>query len=311
MANKFQLFLNKENKKANISLGLNPSEKAKPTYISQLFSKSLWLPRLKNVRLEASSEASAKVEVNEPVVVAPQNTAKAEKSTSNEPIILKEANEAKEVQAPKVETSTPAPTFSIKSSLDKSEEDSSSPVNKEYLVNEDFNSYLQSINPDWSLDQVPGIQAFSGSVDVLFYGLNEFSKDELPEIAPISLIESQQDLLGKMIAAMKLKEGSFVRYPLLKDGDDIDFLVAGIHKFKPKVVVPLGASSTNHILQKRVKLSNVHGEMTKKSLNINGESLLVNVSPLFHPQLLEINQSMKRTAWLDMQKVMTFLSQEV
>ena len=69
---------------------------------------------------------------------------------------------------------------------------------------------------------------------------------------------------------------------------------------RPKVVVSLGATVTNILLGKREKLSTIHGQFFEKRQGECNFSLM----PIFHPDFLIINPNMKRTAWIDLQKVM-------
>ena len=132
---------------------------------------------------------------------------------------------------------------------------------------------------------------------------SEIEQDLMPDLVPFSLIESEQDLLGKMLTAMNMKQGNFVRFPRFKVSNPLEVLALGVSYFKPKIIVTLGAAATNEVLEKKVKLTSVHGNFYKKQFVVNDEKLTIDVCPLFHPQLLEINQSMKRTAWLDMKKM--------
>ncbi len=123
-----------------------------------------------------------------------------------------------------------------------------------------------------------------------------------------------EDLLGKMISAMKLKDNEFFRYPLESDLEDVEDLagnlenpspetaklLAVIAEKRPKVVVSLGATITNILLGKREKLSGIHGQFFEKKTGDCNYSLM----PIFHPDFLIINPNMKRTAWIDLQKVM-------
>jgi DNA polymerase len=280
----------------NNNSDLEIGTKSKKTYVAELFSKSQWLMRLKGEALTSDTQAPKAVQMQAPKEV----------SKPVEPVIKASEPVSPTPSAPKkVESATPKAKLS--DYVHKKEEKEQAAVAAEFKFEKDFSEYLKAFDLNWTIDQIPGINSFSSSVDVLFFGLDELSTSELPETTPISLIESEQDLLGKMIKAMNLKEGQFVRFPLLKGDKQLESLLAAVEFFKPKVVVPLGANSTNIVLEKRVKLSNVHGQFEKKAFRVNGDDLLMEVSPLFHPQLLEINQSMKRTAWIDMQKVMKFV----
>ena len=126
------------------------------------------------------------------------------------------------------------------------------------------------------------------------------------------------DLLGKMIVAMKLRPGEFNRVPFNEKLEDVNDLAGNltapstetvelleqIKKFKPNIVVSLGATVTNILLGKREKLSGIHGQFFEKSVSLNNESYTYQLMPIFHPDFLVINPNMKRTAWIDLQKVM-------
>jgi len=127
-----------------------------------------------------------------------------------------------------------------------------------------------------------------------------------------------EDLLGKMIVAMKLRPGEFNRVAFNEKLEDVNDLAANlvtptietvelleqIKKFKPNIVVSLGATVTNILLGKREKLSGIHGQFFDKTLSLDNESYSYQVMPIFHPDFLVINPNMKRTAWIDLQKVM-------
>jgi len=117
------------------------------------------------------------------------------------------------------------------------------------------------------------------------------------------------ELLGKMIIPMKLEEGEFLRASLLGDTDEevLQNLLCEIALFKPKAVISLGAVATNFLYGKKEKLSKIHGQELERIIEIGDESINFTLFPIFHPDLLEINPSMKRTAWMDLQKVMKFL----
>lgn len=122
------------------------------------------------------------------------------------------------------------------------------------------------------------------------------------------------DLLGKMINAMKLAGSEFVRFKMDEELDDVNDLAINLEsptpatqklldiilKNRPRVVVSLGATVTNILLGKREKLSTIHGQFFEKQIGDCTYSLM----PLFHPDFLIINPNMKRTAWNDLQNVM-------
>jgi uracil-DNA glycosylase family 4 len=123
-----------------------------------------------------------------------------------------------------------------------------------------------------------------------------------------------EDLLGKMIGAMKLSSNEFFRFPMQESLDEVSDLAMNaevpnnatkdlydiIELKRPEIVVSLGATVTNILLGKREKLSTIHGQFFEKKI---GECVY-NLMPIFHPDFLQINPNMKRTAWIDLQKVM-------
>ncbi len=129
---------------------------------------------------------------------------------------------------------------------------------------------------------------------------------------------SGEDLLGKMIQAMKLKPNEVNRVAFKEALDDVNNLEENllnptpetidlfeqIKKFKPHIVVSLGATVTNILLGKREKLSGIHGQFFDKSLSSENGNFSYQIMPIFHPDFLIINPNMKRTAWIDLQKVM-------
>lgn len=129
-----------------------------------------------------------------------------------------------------------------------------------------------------------------------------------------SFIGVGDDLLGKMITAMKLSGEEFYRYPIEEELDDVFDLAKNLEdpspatkkllniilEKRPRVVVSLGATVTNILLGKREKLSTIHGQFFEKREGVCSYNLM----PIFHPDFLIINPNMKRTAWIDLQKVM-------
>ncbi len=123
-----------------------------------------------------------------------------------------------------------------------------------------------------------------------------------------------EDLLGKMIMAMKLSGAEFSRLILDEELEGVEDLTENlahpntssqklfstIKDKKPKIVVSLGATVTNILLGKREKLSGIHGQFIEKSI----DDCLFTLVPIFHPEFLMINPNMKRAAWIDLQKVM-------
>ena len=129
-----------------------------------------------------------------------------------------------------------------------------------------------------------------------------------------TFIGEGDDLLGKMIAAMKLTDLEFYRYQMEEELDSVvdltknleapslatQRLLKVIAEKRPKVVVSLGATVTNILLGRREKLSAIHGQFFEKK----EDACVYSLMPIFHPDFLIINPNMKRTAWIDLQKVM-------
>lgn len=129
--------------------------------------------------------------------------------------------------------------------------------------------------------------------------------------------EGEEDLLYKMILAMKLKESEFVRLPLgqeLLDCSDLSTddiltlpsysaLMEQIENLAPAYVVSLGAVSTNILLNSKEKMSAIHGNF----FSLRANNWNYQMIPIFHPDFLLINPNMKRTAWMDLQKLMQLL----
>ncbi len=126
------------------------------------------------------------------------------------------------------------------------------------------------------------------------------------------------DLLGKMITAMKLSGAEFHRVKMDEELESVTDLARNLEspnaatkmlfdiilEKRPKVVVSLGATVTNIFLGRREKLSTIHGSFIDKHL---GSDCHYSLMPLFHPDFLLINPNMKRTAWIDLQKVMEYV----
>lgn len=112
------------------------------------------------------------------------------------------------------------------------------------------------------------------------------------------------ELFERMILAMKLQPEEVILYPSEKEGvelfDDITLLT---QDYRPEVIITLGAKATTAVLKTKDRLAQIHGQFFARNTSV-GE---VQVVPLFHPNIIETNQNMKKTAWIDMQKVMKYL----
>jgi hypothetical protein len=139
---------------------------------------------------------------------------------------------------------------------------------------------------------IPPVKASNSLCDVLFLG-DTFDG-------------TGEDLLQKMIQAMQLGPGAVKRVAFDENNDSKQKLENIILDTRPKVVVSLGAIVTNILLERKEKLSTIHGQLIDKEIN-NWNYLLM---PIFHPEFLLINPNMKRTAWNDLQKIMEFLKKQ-
>ncbi|MFG1500784.1 hypothetical protein ABMA70_11320 [Halobacteriovorax sp. XZX-3] len=283
-------FLTKLTKDFNNILKVSRDEK--PNYCAKLFENTLWYPKLKESKLTASKASSdepraTQVDSKPIVAAAQQEVARAEET----------------VTAPKIEV----PVAPQKRKIDIAAASNPSESTHTLKVNDDINKFLSQYNTSWNLETIPGYQDYQGEVDIIFFGLDEIEEGELPDFLPLSMIESDQDIMGRMIKAMKISSGRFIRVPFIKK-DAREFLFTCCAHFKPRLLISLGAAATNLCLNKRVRLANVHGDFHSVQIEVDGNAQLIDVMPLFHPKLLEVNESMKKTAWTDMQKAIKFLS---
>jgi uracil-DNA glycosylase family 4 len=126
-----------------------------------------------------------------------------------------------------------------------------------------------------------------------------------------SFTESEEgQLLSKMIAAMGLSEGEFRSIALERSRLE-DPASSGVHdeilRSGARVVVCLGSMVTHALMGSLERLSKIHGQCFEKSFATSSGDVVLNIVPLFHPSYLLINPNMKKTAWNDLQKVMTLI----
>lgn len=146
------------------------------------------------------------------------------------------------------------------------------------------------------------------SINVLIVGESSFTNLS-PDETYLKSSHDQGELLGKMIYSMKLDEGEFLRTPLVgeNEAEVLENILSEISYFEPEVVITLGAIATNILYGKKEKLSKVHGSEFDKQIKCKNNHFDFKFFPIFHPDLLQINPSMKRTAWIDLQKIMKLL----
>jgi uracil-DNA glycosylase family 4 len=113
-----------------------------------------------------------------------------------------------------------------------------------------------------------------------------------------------------MIKAMRLTEVDYYISSLqFSDVEDIDLLFNEIQFFKPELIITLGATASNKILNSNERLKDCHGQISKVSISDETKEVLeIAVMPLFSPTLLQTAPNMKKTAWKDMQKAMEYLN---
>ncbi len=122
-------------------------------------------------------------------------------------------------------------------------------------------------------------------------------------------------LLSRMIGALPFAPGEAVRILFDRDRAREDILRAiGRHvwELSPRAIVTVGAYATNLCLGRKERLSLVHGKELALSWQIpGGQTAAFPCFPIFHPDYLQINPNMKRTAWADLQRVAEFLRKKI
>lgn len=159
------------------------------------------------------------------------------------------------------------------------------------------------------------------NIDILFVG--DHPKKEGEGILSTFTSDSG-DIVKRMIGAMKLEDNKWAITNIakcFKENSDILYkkemakncfqnVKNEILLLNPKVVISFGAISTNMILEKKEKLSAIHGKFFDiKYTYPDNQTREFKLVPIFHPEFLLINPNMKRSAWMDMKKVMEYLTQ--
>ena len=179
-----------------------------------------------------------------------------------------------------------------------------------FLGMNDIDKNLEVVKVD--VNESQSIVEFNTSISTPETLIN-FSKLKVLFVGDSYLGEGE-DLLAKMIYAMTLSSIEFKRIPFNTDLENIEEfenisaqafldLINIIENEAPLFVVSLGATVTNLLLSRREKMSGIHGKYFKLKANAWEYQLM----PLFHPDFLQINPNMKRTAWIDLQKIMSSL----
>jgi hypothetical protein len=116
--------------------------------------------------------------------------------------------------------------------------------------------------------------------------------------------EETSVLFSKMIQAMKLSSLDYVIGPInFSQAEAFDYRFE-LALLRPQLVMTLGATSTHDLLNIQERLNNIHGKFFSRKILSSLQPHEFLVMPLFNPEFLRINPSMKKTAWEDMQKVM-------
>jgi len=116
-------------------------------------------------------------------------------------------------------------------------------------------------------------------------------------------------LFQKMIKAMGLQEGEYFLFPV---DEDLKLTRKSFYEIAlsidPILTVTLGAKTTKSLLDTDERLTTLHGQFLPRPIDQESQLLYV---PLFHPSILESNANMKKSAWVDMQKMMEYLKNSV
>jgi uracil-DNA glycosylase family 4 len=164
------------------------------------------------------------------------------------------------------------------------------------------------------------LSAATSKLEALFIG--DAPKGGEDSDKSVTITGEGRKLLDKMIGAMNLAPSQFAitlssKCSSRTDQDQKEMflqckqnLLSEIMLLRPKVVVTLGAMATNSLLGKEERLTNIHGKFLDGCIKLdNGnDAWLFKIIPIFHPNYLLINPNMKRTAWIDLQKIMAFLA---
>lgn len=152
-----------------------------------------------------------------------------------------------------------------------------------------------------------------GPLSVLFIGEAlrgpEALESEIAGIRPeflVSFPPPVADLFQKMVLAMKLAPEEFALTALQDAGGErtTEELLEEIFWRRPRFVVPLGARATQALLGARERLATVHGKFYGLDAIPDCGTQVV---PLFHPSVIASNANMKKSTWIDMQKIMQAL----
>lgn len=118
------------------------------------------------------------------------------------------------------------------------------------------------------------------------------------------------DILSKMIKAMGLGLDDVALFFIPKEDEQNsqELLHRELVLLDIKWVISLGARAASMLVGKRERLNQIHGKLLEVEANHAGQKFQFEVLPIFHPDYLQINPSMKKTAWEDLQVIMKRIS---
>ncbi len=124
--------------------------------------------------------------------------------------------------------------------------------------------------------------------------------------------KKSREIFKNIITAMKIPSNNYVIVEFSKeDIQKIDFsknLLKKISTYNPSIVLCFGVLASSMFLEREKRPGQIHGKFFKRSLPTSTGQCRMEIVSIFHPDILCINQNMKRTTWLDIQKVMAFLN---
>ncbi len=154
----------------------------------------------------------------------------------------------------------------------------------------------------WYVDKIGAIT----SLDILFVG-DPIRESAIENIEQLNFEDEKWSILSNIVRAMELAPKSFAFSLCFSESDKNISFERQLLILRPKVVITLGAMSTNAVLGNKERLSNIHGKFIEKEFKNEELTFKVNIVPIFHPEFLSINKNMKSTAWVDLQQVIEYL----
>lgn len=119
-----------------------------------------------------------------------------------------------------------------------------------------------------------------------------------------------QDILSKMIKAMgfSIKEVAILFLPKEDETNTQELLHRELAFYQTKWVISLGARAASLLIGRKERLNQIHGKIMEVEAIHGASSHQFELLPIFHPDYLQINPSMKKTAWEDLQVIMKRIS---